>query len=152
MDITSFVESTYDLFECFDKPDFATDINSCQERRDHNDEINGENRRNLLPEQIGTASWGIFSYLTPQAMGYYMPRFIELAVTGQNGKNNAPYMCQFIDQVGFNSESEQFSLFSKEQRLAILDSLHILKKYHINTLTEHWLENDIDPAINQWST
>jgi hypothetical protein len=152
LDIIGFVESTYNLFECFDKPEFATDINHCEECRDHNEEVNGVNRRDLLPEQIGTVCWGISSFLTPQAMGYYIPRLIELAFTGQNDKDSVPYMCLFINQVGINSESEQFSLFSKEQRLAVRNSLDILKMHYINTLTEHCWENDIDPAINRWST
>ena len=69
MDITSFVENNYNLFDSFDKPDLATDIHHCEECRDHNDEVDGAVRRELSSEQIGTASWGISSFLTPQSNG-----------------------------------------------------------------------------------
>lgn len=152
MDIIDFVESTYQLFETFEKPESATDIEHCEECRDHNDEINNVNRRDLSPEQIGTVCWGISSFLTPQATGYYIPRFIELAVTGQNDKEGSPYMCLFINQIGLNAESLQFSEFSAEQRQAVHKSLIILKKEYMSTLIEYCWEKDIDTAITQWST
>ncbi|MGF0336826.1 DUF6714 family protein [Ectopseudomonas toyotomiensis] len=152
MDIVGFVESTYQLFEAFEKPESATDVEHCEECRDHNDEINNANRRDLSSEQIGTVCWGISSFLTPQAMGYYIPRFIELAVTGQNDKEGSPYMCLFINQIGLNAESLQFSEFSSEQRQAVYKSLIILKTEYMNTLIEHCWETDIDTAITQWST
>jgi len=152
MDIVGFVESTYQLFEAFEKPESATDIEHCEECRDHNNEINNVNRQDLSPEQIGTVCWGISSFLTPQAMGYYIPRFIELAVTGQNDKEGLPYMCLFINQIGLNAESLQFSEFSAEQRKAVHKSLIILKAEYMSTLIEHCWETDIDTAITQWST
>lgn len=152
MDITNFVENTYSLFGAFDKPKFATDINHCEECRDHNDEVNGAERRELSPEQIGTVCWGVSSFLTPEAMGYYIPRLIELAVTGQNDKDGDPYMCLFLNQIGLHSESKQFSLFSNEQRQAVRNSLEIIKSNHLQTLTEHCWEDEIDNAINQWNT
>jgi hypothetical protein len=152
VDIVGFVEITYQLFETFEKPELATDISHCEECRDHNDEVNNANRRDLSPEQIGTVCWGISAFLTPQAMGYYIPRLIELAVTGQNDKEGSPYMCLFINQIGLNSESLQFSEFSIEQRQAVHKSLVFLKTTHISKLIEHGWENDIDTAINQWST
>jgi hypothetical protein len=150
MDINSFVEDTYKLFESFSKPQFATDFNHCEECQDHNDEVNGVSRRELSPEQIGTVCWGISSFLTPHAMGYYIPRFIELAVKGHSDKEGAPYMCLFINQIGLNSASKQFLLFSKEQRQAVRDSLVILKVHHINTLAEYCWDDDLEIAINQW--
>ncbi len=152
MEIKEFVESAYELFGSFDKPEFATDIDHCLECRDHNDEVNSANRRELSPEQIGTVCWGISSYLTPQAMGYYIPRLIELAVTGQHDKHDEPYMCSFINQIGLHAESEQFSLFSSAQRNVVCKSLGILKRFHIDTLIEHCWDDDIDVAIGQWST
>lgn len=151
MDIADFVESTYNLFSSFNKPLQATDIHHCEECRDHNDEINEANRRELSPEQIGTVCWGISAFLTPEAMGYYIPRLSELAVTGQNDKEGTPYMCMFINQIGLNSQSMQFSLFSKEQRQAVCTSLIILKSHHISTLAEHCWDDDVDTAINRWS-
>jgi hypothetical protein len=152
MDVMNFVEDTYNLFSSFDKPELATDINHCEECRDHNDEVNGAERKLLSAEQIGTVCWGISSFLTPQAMGYYIPRFIELAVTGQNDKQGDPYMCLFLNQIGLNSKSEQFSLFSSKQRLVVRNSLEILKNNNLQTLIEHCWEDEIDNAINQWST
>jgi len=152
MDLTSFVETTYKVFESFDKPEFATDVDHCEECRDHNDEINGVDRRTLVPEKIGTVCWGISSFLTPKAMGYYMPRFIELAVTAQDGKDGDPYMCLFLNQVGLNSDSAQFALFTEEQRFAVRKSLEILKSNYLQILIEHCWEDEIDNAINQWGT
>jgi len=57
-----------------------------------------------------------------------------------------------MDYHPYHSESEQFSLFSNEQRLAVRGSLILLKSQHIQTLAEHFWEDDIDTAINQWST
>ncbi|MDG9667785.1 hypothetical protein ONV78_08585 [Hahella sp. CR1] len=152
MKVADFVEDTYNLFESFEKPDLATNIHHCDECRDHNDEVNRADRRDLSPEQVGTVCWGISSFLTPQAMGYYIPRLIELAVTGRNDKDGDPYMCLFLNQIGLNSGSEQFSLFSNEQRLAVRDSLEILKSNYLEILEEHCWEDEIDNAIIQWNS
>ena len=152
MEIIDYVKNTYHIFSSFDKPEFATDINYCEESRDHNDEVNGVDRKELSPEQIGTVCWGISSFLTPEAMGYYIPRLIELSVTGKNDKEGIPYMCSFLNQIGLNSKREQFSLFSIEQRLAVRNSLNIIKNNYLEVLIEHCWEDEIDNAINQWNT
>lgn len=152
MIIEQFVDYAYNLFSNFDKPMAATDVDHCPECWDHNEEIGGADRRELSPEQIGTVCWGISGFLTPMAMGYYMPRFIELAVTAQNDKDADPYMCSFINQIGLSSKSEQFSLFSKKQRQAVCDSLKILKGKYINILKKHCWDDEIDKAIEQWGT
>ncbi|RJG36505.1 hypothetical protein [Motilimonas pumila] len=152
MDISIFVDKTYDLFSTFDKPLVATKVDHCDECRDHNDEIGGVNCRDLSPEQIGTVCWGISSFLTQEAMGYYIPRLIELAVTAEDDKHGTPYMCSFINQIGLSSSSDQFALFSKAQRLAVRDTLFILKDTYMDTLIEHCWEDEIDGAITQWGT
>lgn len=152
MTIKQFVEYAYNLFSNFDKPMTATDVDHFPECWDHNNEICGADRRELSPEQIGTVCWGISDFLTPMAMGYYIHRFIELAITAQNDKHGDPYMCSFINQIGLSSKSEQFSPFSKEQRQAVSDSLKVLKEKYFNILKEHCWEDEIDNAIEQWST
>ena len=150
MDISTFVENTYDVFSAFKKPLAATDIDHCEECRDHNNEVNGADRRMLQPEQIGTVCWGISAFLTPAAMGYYMPRFIELAVTAQSDKDGHPYMCSFINQIGLNADSIQFNLFSEVQMSIVRASLQILKKEYIEILVEYGWEEEIDKAIAKW--
>ena len=151
MSIEKFSEYAYSLFSSFDKPIAATDVGHCSEGCDHNEEVAGADRRKLSPEQIGTVCWGISSFLTPAAMGYYIPRFIELAVTAKNDKNDDPYMCSYINQIGLSSDSDQFSLFSKEQRQTFCDSLKILKEKYYDILIEHCWDDEIDKAIEQWS-
>ena len=147
-----FVESTYELFSNFVLPLEATDVEHCLECRDHNEEIGGADRRELLPSQIGTECWGIIRFLTPKAMGYYLPRFIELAVMAQNGKDDEPFMCQYLNQIGLSSGDECFSLLTREQRSKVCESLNIIKIKYYNVLVEHCWEDEIDEAIEQWST
>ena len=47
-----FIEDTYSLFESFEKPIYSTDIHHCEECRDHNDEVNGVNRRDLYQNKL----------------------------------------------------------------------------------------------------
>lgn len=152
MKYDKFIEYIYNLFSNFGKPEMATDVNHCQECRDHNDEIAGADRKDLTPGQIGTVSWGISPFLTPEAMGYYLPRFIELAITAANDKVGEPYMCTFINQIGMNSRSDQFSYLSSEQKQAVCDSLKILREQYSDILEEHCWDEDIKIAIGQWST
>lgn len=150
MDIARFVESTYAVFESFEKPEFATDIHCCPECRDHNDEVAGVDRRALSPQAIGTPGWGITSFLTPQAMAYYIPRFIELAVSAQDDKDGEPFMCLFINQVGLAIDLRRFALFSSAQRKAVHDSLLLLKVHYSDLLAEHCWDEELDVAIQQW--
>ena len=152
MDISTFVENTYDVFSAFKKPLAATDIDHCEECRDHNNEVNGADRRMLQPEQIGTVCWGISGFLTPEAMGYYIPRFIELAVNAVSDRDGHPYMCSFINQIGLNANSKQFNLFSVEQRSIVRNGLQILKTEYIDILIENGWGEEIDNAIAQWGT
>ena len=146
-----FIDDTYLLFKLFEKPKYSTDIHHCEECREHNNEIANINRRELSLKQIGDECWGISSFLTPEAMAYYLPRFIELAVSFQK-ENGSPYMCLFLNQIGLHSDSEQFSLLSIKQRQAVRDSLIILKTKYLHVLAEHCWDDEIDNAICQWNT
>jgi hypothetical protein len=104
----------------------------------------------LQPEQIGTVCWGISAFLTLEAMGYYVPRFIELAVNADS--DGHPYMCSFINQIGLNADSNQFNHFSEKQRSIVRDGLQILKTEYIDIPVDNGWEDEIDTAIAQWGT
>jgi len=74
------IEKAYLAFSKFRKPE------QCPEYVDFEDfEFNtmllSATRRSLTVEQVGTVAWGPMSSMTPEALAYFMPRLIELAVT-----------------------------------------------------------------------
>jgi hypothetical protein len=144
------INLAYREFSEFPKPDHSTDYLHCLECKEYDDLLRNVKCADLTIEQIGTECWGPVAFLLPEAMAYYMPKFIELALLNVDNKAGSPYITQFINQIGLNRSRPCFSLF-RCTHISIVGAAfrHIDENYR-QIVEYHCWENDLDEALNNW--
>ena len=142
----------YEDFASFQKPEHSTNHLCCPECAEYDELLANVEAKELTIEQIGSVFWGPVPSLTPEAMGYFMPRLIELAASGAiNRDRDGPYYNQFINNVSAGPVGQQFALFSVSQRLAVFSALTFIKENYYEGVLEHCWENNLESAIAHWA-
>jgi hypothetical protein len=93
------IASIYSGFSCFKKPLHSTNYTHCPECAEYDELLNSVTRETLNVEEIGTVFWGPIAFLLPEAMAYYLPRLMELAILGVRNKENDSFIAQFLNQI-----------------------------------------------------
>lgn len=147
----SLVHTAYAAFASFGKPDhyIALDIYP-PERADYEEMLRNKTKENLLAPDVGRVSWNPLAYLTPEAMAYFLPRFIELAVTKAMDIDDEPFMMRFINFTSSGPSNNQYALLGAEHVRAVHAALEfILQTYRDLVEQECWLE-ELENAIAKW--
>lgn len=145
------IEKAYRVFSVFEKPE------QCTKHLDSDDaEFNliliSATRRSLNIEQVGTVGWGAIPCMNPEALAFFMPRLIELAVSGAIDMDGDAFYCQFINAFYDGAKNKRFRLFRKDQREAMADTFEFLCHNYREPLTdEGWLDEALK-AIIEWSS
>lgn len=145
------IAQAYKAFGEFDKPIHSTNYQHCEECNEYDELLRDVKRANLSVEQIGTVCWGPVAFLLPEAMAYYMPRFIELAVENADNKENDPYIVQFINQIGLNRNRESFSLFREIHVSLVFQALTYINENYREIVEYECWEDELDKSIIEWS-
>ena len=105
-------------------------------------------RQSLSMEHVGTQSWSPISSMSPGALAYFMPRFIELAVEGTVDRDGDPFFCQFINAFGQGpGNSERFKLFEPEHGTIMAETFdYLCRNYREQLETEGWYEEALHAA------
>ena len=109
------IQKAYDGFALFKKPRQCTTYTDFEEG-EFNALLLSSTRRSLTMEQVGTVCWSPISAMTPEALAYFMPRLIELAVTHAIDVDGDPFFCHFIHAFSEGPGSDKFGRFQKEQK------------------------------------
>ncbi|MBF0606300.1 MAG: hypothetical protein SFH39_13985 [Candidatus Magnetobacterium sp. LHC-1] len=82
MDKNTLINKTYELFSEFGKPLRCTIHDDCLECDDHEAVLRGLDRETLAGSDFGTAGYTPLWNMTAEAIAYFLPRIIELALFG----------------------------------------------------------------------
>lgn len=89
--------------------------------------------------------------MSPEALAYFMPRLIELAVTKAIDRDGDPFFCHFTNSFHEYSNDERFRLFGPDQKSVMADTFTFLCQNHHEQLKfEGWLDM-AQEAVNNWS-
>ena len=119
------IERAYETFSLFEKPTQCTQHTDFEDR-EFNAMLLSTDRRGLTAEQAGTAAWSPLPSMTPEAVAYFMPRLIELAVTNAVDGDGDPFFCMFINSFSKGPNDGRFSLFRREHGSIMADAFHFL--------------------------
>ncbi|GAB2897477.1 hypothetical protein GCM10027046_28800 [Uliginosibacterium flavum] len=151
MDFQQLVTSAFEAFSGYEKPAHSTNHQHCGECAEYDELLSEILRQDLSIEQIGTDCWGPISFLTPEAMAYYMPRLIELAASGVDGKDRDPYYIQFINSVSAGPSDRQYGLFGLAQNKAVACGLSFIKENYYEGICAHCWEDELEKSLIDWS-
>ena len=144
------IEKAYSVFSNFEKPDQFTKYTDFEDA-EFNPMLLSASRRSLTIEQVGTVGWGPIPSMNPEALAYFMPRLIELAVTGAIDRDDDPFFCLFINAFHDDSDAERFRLFGLDQKAVMADTFKFLcQNYQKKLEIEGWLSESQQAAID-WS-
>jgi hypothetical protein len=144
------IEKVYRVFSVFEKPEQCTNYLDFEDA-EYNPVLLAATRRSLDVEQVGTVGWGAIPCMNPEALAFFMPRLIELAVNGTTDKDGDAFYCQFINAFYDGAKTKRFRLFGKDQREAMADTFEFLcHNYREQLADEGWLY-ETQKAIIEWS-
>jgi hypothetical protein len=144
------IEKAYSAFSKFRKPERCT-VYADVEDSEFNTTLLSATRRGLTVEQVGTVAWSPVHSMTPEALAYFMPRLIELAVIKAIDRDGDPFFCFFTNSFHKYTIGGRFRLFGPDQKSVMADTFSFLSQNYDDQLkSEGWLEM-AQQAVNNWS-
>lgn len=149
MERNELIDKAYKAFANFQKPDQCTKYTDLEDD-EFNNLLLSATRRSLSVEQVGTVAWSPIPSMVPEALAYFMPRLIELAVTNEIDREGDPFFCYFINSFYDDPCNERFKLFGIEQKTLMADTFNFLcQKYLERLKLEGWYDEAYQ-AIENW--
>lgn len=152
IDKDDLVENAFKAFSEFEKPEHCTNYEHCEECAEHDQTLIKKTKTNLSIEDVGTVCWGPVPFMTMQALMYFMPRLIELAVNKAFDKDRDPYFLQFINSFFDLPNSDRIHLFGKKQIEIMLKAFEYLEQEYYQLIEYHCWEDELKSAIKNWKS
>lgn len=141
----------YEVFRCFPKPDHSTRYQHCGECMYYDELLRPVSNRDLSVEQIGVAGWGPVAFLTPDAMAYFLPRLMELAVHAARNVEGSSFIQQFLNQIGLSGRADpQFSKLGSEHVDSVRRCLDYIAERYGEEIAEECCEDWLAQALEKW--
>ena len=88
--------------------------------------------------------------MSPEALAYFMPRLIELAVSKAMDGDGDPFFCHFTNWFHECANVPRFRLFGPDQRRVMVDTFEFLcKNYGEQLKSEGWW-GEAQQAVGNW--
>ena len=153
MEAETLIELAYREFSCFEKPEHSTNYNHCLECAEYAELLYNVSRENLSIQQIGTELWGPVAFLVPEALAYYLPRLIELAIRDVKNKHGESFTCQFLNQIGTSSQNDKrFSCLNRNHKEMVYRCFEFLRDNQGKKIEEEFCDDWLYAALENWRT
>lgn len=120
------------------------------EREEYEEMLGGKPREQIFSEDFGLVSWSPLPFLTLEAMGYMLPRLMELSVSEAKDRDGDLFLMRFINLISIGPDNAQFTLLESEHRIAIHAFLLFLdKNFHDLIESECW-DEWLQEALQRW--
>jgi len=132
------IEKAYTVFSSIEKPVQCTRF-SDYEDAGFNSMLLAATRRGLSMEQVGTVAWSPIPSMVADALAYFMPRLIELAITNTLDRDGDPFFCHFINSFHTYSNDQRFRRYGAEQKKVMVDTfIFLCQNYPKRLKSEGW--------------
>jgi len=144
------ISDLYQAFACYERPEHFTDYKHCEECNEHDETMRSANLQTLTGYDIGTGGWNPLCFLTVEGFAHYMPRIMELAITGAKNKHDESVLSVLLFHLAPSDDYDRFSSYSIVQCEAVLAALKYAFTKHRNEIVEEFIQDDIEAAISYW--
>lgn len=152
MDIKQLIDKAYQVFSKYKKPEYSTRYPDYEDF-EFNQLLGSVTNRDLNMEHVGIPTWTPISCLNSEALPYYMPRLIELAVTKAVDRTGDFYLFDFINMFNGGGIDDRFEFFGPEQNKVMSETFNFLYQNYSNELeAENWLMEAKQGIINWINT
>ena len=136
----------------FGKPDrYIGDDLYEPERAEYEEMLGGKPREAIEAVDFGSVSWSPLLNLTPDAVGYLLPRMIELAEAGARDKDGDPFLMRFINFISMGPYAREFSSLDSAQRSLVTKYLEFVSRNHTQLVKQECWDEFLEEAIHAWS-
>ncbi|MFC1684177.1 DUF6714 family protein [Pseudomonadota bacterium] len=144
------IKDAYDAFSECKRPDHFTNYLHCDECNEHDQTMRSATLETLDSKHLGCAGWAPFSFLTEEGFAYYMPRILELAITGKDNAHGELFLNDILFNLTPTDEYNRFKHYTIEQSRSVLNALRYAKDNFLDELMDYAAEGDLDNAIAYW--
>ncbi len=144
------ISKAYETFNTFDYPLHFVNTQNSLECEDHEQTLQSCELHDIGPEQVGHMGWSPLPYLLPEALGYLMPRLIEMALNNMPNKDGDPFVIDLI-RVMSSMPVENFNPFSTEQKLFIKNVLIDIQKSMMDIIEIEGYHKELEQLIHFFS-
>lgn len=150
MDTAEIIKQSYDAFSSFKRPKHFTNYKHCEECAEHDETMLSCQLSNLGPNEVGQPCWSPLPFLTEKALGYVMPRLIELAVSNSPNKDGDSFIFDFLLTITPNKKHDRFASYNKDQCDCIRNALQYIYTDLHDVSVEGCFEEELKNAIKLW--
>lgn len=150
MDLNEIIRDLYQAFKDCDRPDHFTNYDHCPECKDHDETMRNANLESLNSEHLGSPGYNPFNFLTIEGFSHYMPKLMELAITGVKSKHGDLFLSDFLFYLAPDKDYDRFKNYNLEKISSILNALeyaNIQFRLELETTLD---DEDMDLAISYW--
>ena len=145
MEKETLIKKAYEVFSGCAKPKHCA--GGGQEEAEFDDLLRPVSLRQLTMEQVGTPAWSPLPLMTAEALAYFMPRLIELAVTDAVDRDSEPFFCFFINSFHEGPLDERFTLFDRARGMIMAETFDFLRAAYGDRLKmEGWYDEALRGA------
>ena len=149
MDIKQLIDKAYQVFSKYKKPDYCTRYPDYEDY-EFNQLLVSVTNRDLSMAHVGIPTWTPVSCLNSEALPYYMPRLIELAITKAVDRTGDFYLFDFINMFYEGPIDDRFDFFGPKQKEVMSDTFNFLcQNYSTELKQEYWLK-EAKQGVNNW--
>ena len=111
--------------------------------------LQGRTRESLDRDEVGIFGNTTIHLISPQAIQYYFPQILEKALSPEE----SDFLMDILYFLGSESShtASQVSLFTKEQRQAVLNFLQFIKSNRYPDVVNYLFADELERAIKIWT-
>jgi len=148
--LAAIIEDLYQCFSDYPRPENFTNFEHCNECLEHNETMKSASLDNLSGLHVGTTGWSPLGFLTEEAYGHCMPRFWELALTGEKNEHGESVLSVLLTDLGISISDDRFRGYSRNQCEAVVAALEFALERHRSSVVEEFIQSDLERAIRNW--
>lgn len=146
-----FINFINGLFVKVARPEHFTNFTHCSECLEHDETLQAYTVETLPLEPMNHSGWDPICFINSEGFQYYFPALVRLALTTPVTEQEDSYIPQLLFHLSsLNKPVQHFSLFTQEQKEAVLALLHHIHERHQETIVLYGDEDTLETAINQW--
>jgi hypothetical protein len=150
MEKEKIIEDLYKAFRKASRPKHFTDYKRSEECYEHDKVLLSATLSTLGPEHVGQSSYSPFPWLTAKGFAHYMPRVLELAITGAVNEDGDLLLHDVLFYLVPGEGTDRFKKYNKHQVIAIHKALKYAKKVYAVELKESLYDEDMLKALAYW--
>lgn len=121
------------------------------EREEFEAMVDGKSRENLRAVDLGSTMWSPLPLLSPEAMGHFMPRLIDFALSGELDYDSQPFFEWFINMSLSGPSNPSCSLCQAPHRTIFYECLVCLQQEYSAQIEQSCWTNELRSAIGLWN-